>query len=862
MKKLLFILLCSQGFYMFSQNLEEQIYVATETFMAKPSQTSFQVLSQQESIFKNQVTSKGEQLALVFLQSHKGYYLDSHSRLDEAIATFEDAVKRFNEYNLSKLYDFDIIESCLIPLGNLYIKTGDYTNAESTINQYLYLAKQNKNMPHQISGYINLSILFQTLGNHKAVIKIIDNALKTHHIPALKKARLQRIKNTSLMALNKTEMSSTQNGASNSNSFDAFINNYQIELQKKNYKGALTYLKKAKTLINEAHLDHRNLAKFYFQEAQLYYTLKNSDETLKKLNKALTQLLPKHNTERLPDKNLLYAENTFIDIFDLYAEIQTNPDKALQSFDLSFHVSELLRDSWTTQEAKILNEGNNRLRSEKCIDILFDYYDQTKHKPLLFKALLYAENNKASTLKEIFKKKLRLQRFPNDSLLIKEFNLLKQQEQVTTWLTKERLGKNNASTINLLNKQLSDISVQLKAIKKAISKSFPENKNRFTLQNLQSKLLHDDAALTEYFFGKNNLYQFIISAKDIFLNRIPLDEKNKQAIINFIHFFDGPSVINNNIEHYTEQAFNIYRLLNVTALSSYKNVIIIPDGTLNFIPFEALLTSSTNTSSFSKMPFMVKNHNVVYNTSISFYLNKTENSPNRNVLGFFPVFKNTNLALSYSINEAKAIQEEMPSKIFMNADASKNNFKKYASKYGIIHLSTHANGGNVIIPANMQFYNNTLLLNELYSMDIPANLVVLSACETGVGKQYKGEGAMSIARGFQYGGTRSLLFSLWQINDLSTSQIMQSFYGNLKKNQSAFLSNRQSKLDYIENKSISNIKKSPYYWSAFVYYGPLDSVKSQNFVFYAFLGVLIIFIALFLFFKNKDNGHNASTISS
>lgn len=854
MKKALFILfLISQSTFLFSQDLEETIYVATETFIANQNETTLQTLNTQETNFKNVVKTKDEQLALVFLQCHKGYYLDQNSKLEEAIKIYEEALKRFNENELSKVSYFDIIENCLKPLGNLYTKTGDFTNAENTINQYIFLAKKTKNSNHQISGAINLAKLFQTLSDHKSVIKIIDDALKIPNIPASKKANLQNIKSTSLLALNDYEITSYQNPISNSSSFDVEKSNSQIELKKGNYKNALVYFNKAKTLLNKASLDSRYLAKFHFQEAQLYYLLKDENEALKKLQTALKTLLPNYKADGLPNKNQLYAENTFIDIFDLYAKIQTNPNDALQSFDLSFHVSNLLKYNWTSQETKIFNETNNRIRSEKYINILFDYYNQTKNKELLFKALQYSENNKVSTLKEIFEKKIRLKRFPDDSLLNTEYNLLKEQEQITTLLIKEQLGNNRASNINILNKEFSDINFQLKKIKDAINKKYSEEENSFSLKTLQNKLLQDDAVLTEYFFGKNDLYQFVVSADDIILNKISLDEKKKDEIINFIHLFDAPSVINNDIVNYTKQAFNIYKLLNFRALSVYKNVIIIPDGSLNFIPFETLLTSKTSTSSFSKMPFVVKKHNVAYNTSILFYLNEVEKSKNNKVLGFFPVFENTNQTLNYSIDEAHAIEKEMTSKLFMNADATKSNFIENASQYGIIHLSTHASSGNFITPANMQFYNNTILLNEMYSISITANLVVMSACETGVGKQYKGEGAMSMARGFQYAGAKNLLFSLWQINDLSTSQIMQSFYKNYNKHESAFHANHYSKIAYLENEAISNIKKSPYYWGAFVFYGSLETQQPKNTIFYIIFGILIILIALLLLLKYRKH---------
>ncbi len=846
----------------FSQNLEEAIYTAAETFIGNKNEASLKLLNQQEASFKTHVKSKDEHLALVFLQCNKGFYLDEHSKLKEAIVTYEYALKQFNNNELSKISDFDIVESCLIPLGNLYTKTGDYTNALSTINQYIFLAEKSKNTKHQISGKINLAKLYQTIGNNKRVLKIIDDAYKLPNISTKQKALLQSIKTTSLLALNNYEEASLLNANQSSSKFEILKNNYLIALQKGNYTEALNSFKKAKEHISETNLSERDLAKFHVEEAQLYYLLKNPNRALKSLQKAIKILLPHFKNIGLPNKNDLYAENTFIDIFDLYASIQTNTELALKSYDLSFYASGLLQENWTSQETKILNETNNRIRSEKCIDLLLYNHQQTKNKSLLFKAFQYSENNKVSILKDLSNKKIRLQKHPNDTLLIRESKLLKEQERFTNLLIKEELGANRDSEINDLSKKLSTISLQLKSLKTKIEKKYPASNPDISLISFQKKLEKDKAVLVEYFFGENTLYQFIISSNNIVTNTIVLTEKTKQNITNFIHLFDNASVINNDISNYTSQAFNIFKLLKCDAFSNHKNVMIIPDGLLNFIPFEALLSEKTNSTAFSNMPFVVKNQNIAYNSSALFYLKDTQKKKNKKVLGFFPVFENTNYMLTYSINEADAIKDEMTSTIFMNANASKTNFLKNAPNYGILHLSAHANSGNFVMPANISFYDDSMFLNELYSLSLHPDLVVLSACETGIGKLYKGEGAMSMARGFQYAGAENLLFSLWQINDLSTSQIMKSFYENYNKQQSAFLANHHSKIDYLENNAINNMKKSPYYWSAFVYYGTLEPAKPKNPIFYIIFGIIIAGIVLFLILKFRNHDRNTRRIST
>jgi CHAT domain-containing protein len=848
--------------FSFSQNLEESIYLAAEAFIDNQNETSLKLLNNKELLFKNQVKSKDEQLALVFLQSHKGYYLDNHSKLQDAIETYEDAINRFNKNELSTLSDFDIVENCFIPLGNLYTKTGDFTNAESTIKQYAFEAERNKNTKHQISAAINLAILYQTIGKHETVLKIIHDALK---ISNKQNARLQNIKTNSLIELNRMEEASILNNSSRSSKFDTYNTAYLIQFNKENYREAYHNFKKAEKHIHESHLTTRYLAKFYVDGAKIQLFLNQPNEAFKNLQKAIKILLPDFDFNGLPENSNLYAENTFIDIFDLYASIQTNTVIALESYDLSFYISDLIRDHWTSQETKILNESNNRIRSEKCIQLLYDSYNQTKNKALLFKALQYSENNKASTLKEIFQKKVRLQKFPKDSLLIQEIHLLKEQERITNFLKHEQLGSNQASKINDLSKKLSNISLQLKKLKRSISETHPNDYESFTLKTLQDKLLKDNAVLLEYFYGENTLYQFIVSNNNIQLNQIHLNENIKNQIIDFINLFDDASIINNNIKNFTSKAFNTFKLLKFDIISEYKNMIVIPDGLLNFMPFETLLSSETNTTSFSEMPFVVKNQNIVYNPSIYFYVAENNTKSNNALLGVFPVFENTKKQLTYSINEANAIAEVMDSKLFMNSHATKTNFIENAKNYGILHVSTHASSGDFIKPANIDFYDDTLFLNELNSLDLNANLVVLSACETGKGILYKGTGAsaMSIARGFQYSGAKNLLFSLWQINDLSTSQIMQSFYKNYSNTKSACFSNRQSKLDYLKSDDISTIKKSPYYWGAFVYYGELEKPNQSLTLFYIVTGLLLLLITVFLLLKlKKQHEKNTTRISS
>ena len=170
------------------------------------------------------------------------------------------------------------------------------------------------------------------------------------------------------------------------------------------------------------------MAEAYFR----HLTIQNKLEEVK-------LLLPNTKQQQLPIKEDLYPENTFIDIFDLLAEMQPNYNTALAYYNLSFYVSDLLTKNLTSQDAKLLHLTANRRRSESCINLLFDVYQSTKDSTIAIQAFAYAEKNKSTILKETISKKTLLQLHRNDSLLINEQSLLRKQERLTNSLIKEAL---------------------------------------------------------------------------------------------------------------------------------------------------------------------------------------------------------------------------------------------------------------------------------------------------------------------------------------------------------------------------------------------------------------------------------------
>ena len=187
------------------------------------------------------------------------------------------------------------------------------------------------------------------------------------------------------------------------------------------------------------------------------------------------------------------------------------------------------------------------------------------------------------------------------------------------------------------------------------------------------------------------------------------------------------------------------------------------------------------------------------------------------------------------MEEAGFIAELFNGTTFLNEAATETAFKINAKKFSTLHLSMHAIMDEADpMNSRLLFYNDTTTLDdgllyahELYNMKLNADMVVLSACNTGQGQLAKGEGVMGISRAFAYAGTPSTIMSLWKVPDESTSKIMVAFYKHLKDGASKSEALRKAKLDYLDS-VIAPEQTHPYYWAGFILMGNDDPVSLKN----------------------------------
>ena len=870
MVKNIFLLLIIINLNIFGQNThtpEDKIYDAVDAFVSNPSTENLQKLDATEKNFwKNpNLKSKNELLAIVVLNCNKAYYENQFGKANQAVSSYE---KGWQIYQKHKLSNYDITEYCLKPLGNLYTIIGDYDNAENTIKQYYYLAETGKNQSQKIAAILNLSNVYQNTGRVNEAIDLLEQTIKREKLSAVQKGILfNNLGNNYVLSyknpafpkpipnifkkLESSYFAAIQLLQSDKTQSETLANCYRnlsaLNLQWQNIELANSYFEKAKKyFFATPNISPRKLAKFNYEEANLLFQQQKISEASTILSSIFKALIPNYSNTKniLPNPNSLYSETILLDALDLQAEIfveQKQPKKALESYSLSFQIEDLFSNLLVYENSKIINQIRIRNRTEKCISIYDFLFKKEGKTSYIENAFQLSERTKSGVLKSYLSNKKTASR--EETLHL---------EQLQNWnneIVKEQ-QKGDLANVSKINEAIKKQNELMLSLKKIRSKNQVNSTENIDIKSLYSKLEKDKAFMVEYFSGFENMYVFTLGNQRIKLQQINVTDTAIPKIFSFIDYFSAANKITDDISGYNHYGNSLYKMLKLPTNTTYQNLIIVPDGILNFLPFEALITKQSTTTNFAQMHYLLNDFRIAYNNSASFYLDGKPISNNKKtMLGIFPVFEKTNSELTFSKAEMQSIKNNFDGKYFDNSNATFDNFKMNAANYSILHLSTHATSGNTETPASIKFYDQEILYSELYNLNINPDLVVLSACETGIGKLYKSEGAMSVARGFQFAGAQNLLFSLWKVNDYTTSVFMDDFYENIKNGESYLEANANAKLNFLKDKSISNAKKSPYYWSAFVYYGGIETPETPTNYYFYILGLLIL-IGLFLVFKH------------
>ena len=640
----------------------------------------------------------------------------------------------------------------------------------------------------------------------------------------------------------------------------AYIN-YGELLYRKQKDSCLYFLKKSINLNVKPELyntlikaeSYRNIANYYLWKNDLIKALESINTSLKislNLNKNDTyptriQLLK--TTDRL---NISKALNTKIKVLNqLYLKNKDSKylTQIIETVNISDQLIEIILEdsteastqfSWRNDVSKIYNYGVYAAKLLGDDNLQFQYSE--KNKAFLLTQSINDNNYSLNLPNHIV----------NEELSYKK-QILQLENQVLN------------TEIKQLKDSLFDIKFAYQNFKDSIQKVYPqhfESKAKVKLTSLQNvqQQIDNETVIVSYAIQDDettaiNISSGLLIGKD---KTIPFSIANIKKLKDDLHVYrqliSKPLNGKKEIQQYNTIANSLYNSLfpseEVKNLIQNKKVVIIPDDNLQNIPFEAFITDTTSNR------FLIEDTNISYAYSMSFLNvnNKISRVSEKDFAGFAPIeFQNKNLAtLQYSAEEINSINNNLNGTTFTGADVTKDSFFTNASNAKIIHLATHADVSKKPV---IHFSKDSLNLHELYTYKNNADLVVLSACETNVGELKKGEGILNLARGFFYSGSKSVVSSLWKVNDAATTGLMTDFYTNLKDHQSKSEALNNAKRKYLNTHSLS--EKSPYYWASFILIGDTaPTFESNKFMYWISLGFIGLLLLFFISKKLTNRG--------
>ena len=619
--------------------------------------------------------------------------------------------------------------------------------------------------------------------------------------------------------------------------------------------------------------------------AEDYIGLKKPDEALLYFNKFRSIV----NYDELNDpfnfkqsKRIILIEEYF-DVKSKYYTLklkETGNEIYMDSIALNCDkydaLKEFTRNKNLLQNDKSLNVSRTKNSYDKSIGQLYDL----KKEKYLRKAFSYAEKTKSRLLSESLNRiKVKKYKDVPDELLVTEEEIKSEISKLDK-LKYQSILKQTASsdsTLITIEHQLFNLIKKQENLELNFKEKYPEYHNlkheqhQTTIKEIQ-KLLQQDQTFIEYFKGRNAVYAFVINKDSYNVQKIGANSNlldNISAFRNSIYDYESET------ETYFKTAYELFQLLIEPIQDDLqKKLIIVPDNSLSYIPFDALLTQKVNSfNGFNNLPYLLKKHQISYNYSAALFkqLKEKKNKPTaKNLIAFAPYFssdtttystiterRNGFTNLKYNIPEAKSIKSITDGELLEGPFASKINFLKKAKDYRIIHLATHAKANDLLGdysfisfgPENDSIRDiNQLYVRELYNLELNAEMAVLSACETGLGELKQGEGIISLARAFTYAGAKSTISSLWSVNDAQTKTLMENFYTNIKNGLPKDKALHKAKIDFLANENFN----APYYWAGFVAAGNMDPIVLESgFNFYWLLIILPILLGKIVLLKRK-----------
>ena len=821
----------------------------------------------------------------MIIHANKGWFHTKMGRIWQSLQSYEHASKLYDQF---KYPDFDAVRFFYKAYGNNYVRLGDNDKAIAVFQKALACETTTESLA---GLYCDIGIAYWNKGDY---IASAENYLKGLGLPGVSPVKRALL----LGALAQTELDNGQSAKASVTAAQslALLRTEKDERAYRCYSRRtagvastrLGRFKEAGQLLSgalddaiEAFGPHsRDVGKIEVARSQLLLRQGQALLALDAANRALSAVIPSFqpgptnpllHTSPNPPINLFYEENTIFEALTAKAAAaqalfeksgQTRwLELALECHDLAWQSESILRQIYQYSSSKLNLQKDARAREEAAMNVARLLFEKTGQSAWLERAFAIAERSKASLLLEALQDNLIRQRLTGSD---KRFNELTSLRQSLSYFDKNLLLEPGSDKVPEWRIEADNIRTQVATLEQSLGKDYP---SLSALEISTADWLPVNAdfsvgeALAAYFISEHWVDVFVFQeAKPGIWKRIPNDAELQGLIRRYLAYFENDYAILNDPAGYFQIAFELWQKILPAETATASVLTILPDGILNFVPFEALITSVENTPNLRNAAYLLRKQEVRYAWSLA-VLRQQKNlksHASNYLLSIAPGFANRERGLA-PLASADFDWRGIAGWDIQNLrgqSADLQHFLKFAGDYRVLHFSTHAFAGE---NPRIELMDSSLLLPDLYALPLQADLVMLSACETGLGKEAKGEGVMSLARAFAQAGAACIVSSLWSVNDQSTSRLLRFFYDNIGQGHTTSAALHEAKLAYLADLKVGSAAQSPYFWAGLVAVGD-DRVIEQPWgwgmwgIMLAGIGVLI-FVGWNFWRKFKTSTH-------
>ncbi len=373
-------------------------------------------------------------------------------------------------------------------------------------------------------------------------------------------------------------------------------------------------------------------------------------------------------------------------------------------------------------------------------------------------------------------------------------------------------------------------------------------------QSLQKFLVKNNESFVYYYLNDSAMYVLAITKNKTSFIKIIASDFNSHQLSQFIRLCSDKQQLNSNHPLYCSLSQTIYKKLFEPLHIPKGNVAICTDNF--FIPFEALCSDDKGKD------FLLNDYNFSYVYSARSLMKPfTTRAASGNFIGFAPVSFSSSLAVPDLLQSGTALQNAAQfysnNTLFTGEQASRQSFFSNASRYSVVTIFSHAKADTTDAEPELFMQDSVIHLSELQRLNNPSiQFVLLSACQTNIGKNATGEGIYSLARGFASAGIPAVSATLWKADEETIYQISTKFNEYLSQGMNKSEALQKAKLWYLQNADHEHTM--PYYWANMVLIGSSQPIvltsSSHLWLWVSAIVVGFVFAAFLVYrfsFKNK-----------